>query len=83
MLSQRTLNMNQCSYKDLIITGKGTYEYSVTEDFDYGDHISDTGMEEIESVDCNNCGEYFDDLDEAREHIEGPDAEDNDTSEIS
>lgn len=62
--------MNKCSYKDLVITGKGTYEYSVTEDFEQGDHITDTGMEEVESVDCNNCGEYFSDLEEAREHIE-------------
>ena len=62
--------MDKCTHEDLIITGKGTYEYTVTEDFREGDHITDTGMEEIESVDCNKCGGYFSALDEAREHIE-------------
>lgn len=62
--------MSKCTHKDLTIFGKGSYEYTVTEDFEKGEHISDTGMEEVESVDCNNCGNWFGDLNEARDHIE-------------
>lgn len=62
--------MSKCTYKDLTITGKGTYEYTVTENFEIGEHITDTGMEEVESVDCGNCGDYFSDLEDAKEHIQ-------------
>lgn len=62
--------MSKCTYKDLTITGTGAYECEVSEDFEIGEHITDTGLETIESVECGNCGESFSDLQDSREHIE-------------
>lgn len=59
-----------CSFKDLAVYGTSNQTCTVTEDFEIGDVIEDTGLENIESVECDNCGESFGDLDTAKEHIE-------------
>lgn len=62
--------MSRCSYKDLVVYGTSNVESQVTEDFEIGDTITDTGLENVESVDCGSCGESFSGLEDAKEHIE-------------
>lgn len=62
--------MSKCSYIDLSVYGTSQQTCKVTEDFEIGDVLEDTGLENIEYVECGNCEESFDDLENARAHIE-------------
>lgn len=63
-------SQRKCTNEDLTVSGYSEQKYTVNENFEADELLEDTGLERIESVDCDNCGEWWDTIEDAKEHIE-------------